>query len=145
MSSSLTTMHATVLIMWVIYITCISTIIHNIPTDTSSGGVLSIFLNLFAWPALLVVLLSPVYYIDKKENIKPVIHIAMMFISLLLFLITSQYDEKEVKEPEKLKNCQNAANTLFALTIVYYGGMTVLYYNVSNKTIQDAILKALLD
>lgn len=124
--------------MWIIYITCISIIIHH---NTNN---ISILTNIFAGFGLFFTLISPIYFDDE---VKPLAQWALVVLSFCLLLSTSYYDPAKLKddaERENAKTCQNAAIALFVITLLFYGVMGGVYYT-GDKQLKEVMTKLFLD
>lgn len=124
--------------MWIIYITCISIIVHH---NTYN---ISILTNIVAGFGLFFTLISPIYFDDEM---KPLAQWALVLLSVFLLVSTSMYDPTKLKddaERENAKICQNAAIALFVITLVFYGTMGGVYYK-GDEQLKKVMTKLFLD
>lgn len=107
--------------MWIIYITCISIIVHH---NTYN---ISILTNIVAGFGLFFTLISPIYFDDEM---KPLAQWALVLLSVFLLVSTSMYDPTKLKDDaeRKRQNMPKCGHSIIChhISILWYHGRSVL-------------------
>ena len=120
-------------VMWIVYLTCMSIIIHN-----TSGKGDNVYIYSLAVFGLIGTIVTPFgfFFTDPlfdKDNSKiyiPKIYsqLALPLVSLFLLIFLSIEEGRTNEEKERIKTSQNAAISMFVISVIFYGVIGGLYY-----------------
>jgi hypothetical protein len=115
-----------VAVMWIIFITCLSVIIHNNPKDADSSFLQTVVI-VAAGFSLFVTLYLPLALLQPKTrdplSPKRLAFIYSILIPVFMLIVTSLYNVDKFKKEEdkqKAKACKDAAISLFVITLIFY-------------------------
>lgn len=118
--------------MWIVYLTCMSIIVHNTSNKEDNG-----LISILAVFGLIVTILTPGVFLMNDDNInnnsnisiyKTVYQLGLFVISLLLLVVLSLVEGRSNQEKERIKTSQNAALSMFVISIIFYSGIGGLYF-----------------
>ena len=123
-------------VMWIVYLTCMSIIIHN--TSGKGDNVYIYYLAVFGFIGTIVTpfgffFTDPIFDKDNSKIYKPKIYsqLALPLVSLFLLIFLSiehGRDNLTNEEKERIKTSQNAAISMFVISVIFYGVIGGLYY-----------------
>jgi hypothetical protein len=132
-------LQSSLVIMWIVSITCLSVIIHNSSTKSRFNYYTAIF-------GLILILITPVVLLTnfvKEADTDPGINVSLNKITIifgnillplaLLISLSQEYNimndsDLTKEEKEKIKISHDAAIALFVLSAIFYGVIGGFYY-----------------
>ena len=117
--------------MWIVYLTCMSIITHNTSNKEDNG-----FIYILAVFGLIVTIVTPgvfLMYMNELNNsnisvYKTVYQFGLVIISLFLLIVLSREEGRSNEEKERIKTSQNAAISMFVISVIFYGVIGGVYY-----------------
>ena len=128
--------------MWIVYLTCMSIITHNTSNKEDNG-----FIYILAFFGLIVTIVTPgvfLMYMNERNNFlmnmneqnnnsnisvfKTVFQLCLVMISLVLLIVLSLEEGRSNEEKKRIKTSQNAAISMFVISVIFYGVIGGVYY-----------------